>query len=114
MFKTHPLTGEAPPITLGHEICGIVSEIGDGANSKSVKVGDAVVINPVLSDGDCSACKRGVPNCCQQIGFIGLNGGGGGLSDAMVLDMKRVFPLPKSIPTDIGGESGVCWPYSQA
>ena len=87
---------------MGHELSAIVAEVGDGVYD--LKSGDCVVINPVLSDGTCGSCQRGIPNCCRHIGFIGLNGGGGGLSDAMVVDAARVFRLPESIPTDIGGE----------
>ena len=105
VFKTHPLTGEAPPLTLGHEFSGVVSESGQGVTD--FQVGDPVVINPVLSDGACGACKRGEPNCCRQLGFIGLNGGGGGLSDAVVVEAGRVFHLPKNVETDIGGKFSV-------
>ena len=87
---------------MGHELAGVVSEVGEDVSA--IHVGDRVVVNPVLSDGECGACKRGEPNCCVQIGFIGLNGGGGGLSDAMVVDAGRVFRLPDTVGTDIGGE----------
>ena len=39
----------------------------------------------------------------MQLGFVGLNGWGGGLSEALVADEGRVFVLPENVESDIGG-----------
>lgn len=100
----HPLTGEKPPVVFGHEFSGYVTEIGKDTNAFTP--GDRVAVMPLISDGTCDACTRGVPNCCRQLGFIGLHGLGGGLSDAVVVDSKLVFKLPSSVTDDLGGEQG--------
>jgi len=35
----------------------------------------------------------------------GLPGGGGGLSDAVVVSREAVLPLPENIDLDVGGEA---------
>src|SRR5450631_3008180 len=71
----HPLTGEAMPITLGHEFAGVVHEVGDGVDD--VHVGDRVVVEPYIICGHCDACTQGRYNVCQSVGFVGLSGFGG-------------------------------------
>ena len=96
----HPITGETLPLTLGHEFSGIVEEVGDGV--QGVKVGDRVCVQPTIYDGDCRACKRGLVNCCDKNGFVGLSGWGGGLSDHMVVPESCVKKLPDNVPLEIG------------
>ena len=57
-------------ITLGHEMVGIVEEIGPEV--KNVKVGDRVIIDQVTACGHCYACRKGRPN-------VALHSDGGGL-----------------------------------
>lgn len=68
----HPITGEQVPLTLGHEFSGVVEEIGEGVND--MKKGDRVVVQPIIYDGTCGACKDGLINCCYSGGFVGLSG----------------------------------------
>ena len=56
-----------PGITVGHEMVGIVEEIG--ADVKNVKPGDRVTVNVVTFCGECFFCKKGfVNNCSDQNG----------------------------------------------
>lgn len=96
----HVLTGEAIPVTLGHEFSGTIVEVGAGVTSFTV--GQKAAIQPTISDGTCSACRRGLENVCYSAGFVGLSGGGGGLSDAIVVPENYVVPLPANVPLDIG------------
>lgn len=43
----------------GHEIVGIVEDVGVGARSDGVRVGDRVAVNPFLGCGRCDACREG-------------------------------------------------------
>ena len=69
--SAHPLTGKSAPLILGHEISGVVVEVGGEA--KDVKLNDKVVVQPILPDGVCAACRDGRINTCADKGFIGLS-----------------------------------------
>ncbi|KAF1847064.1 sorbitol dehydrogenase [Cucurbitaria berberidis CBS 394.84] len=99
-IKPHPVTQETIPITLGHEFSGVVTELGSGVSSFSI--GQHVVVQPTIYCGTCQACTAGVENVCYNGGFIGLSGGGGGLSDSVVVPEGAVLRLPDNVPLDIG------------
>ena len=87
----HPLSGETLPVVLGHEFSGVVEAIGEGV--EGLAVGDSVVVEPLMVDGTCPACKAGKYNLCEQMGFIGIAGGGGGLSEHIVVEQRWVHPV---------------------
>lgn len=99
----HVLTGEHLPVTLGHEFCGRVSSLsGDGisADGSSLKVGQPVMVDPRLNCQSCFSCKAGGSNLCGKWGFIGLNGNGGGFSEAVAVRSDMCYPLPEDMPLD--------------
>lgn len=98
--KPHPCTKDTIPITLGHEFSGIITELGP--NVSSFAIGQHVVIQPTIYCGTCEACTAGVENVCYNGGFIGLSGGGGGLSDSVVVPERAVLNLPDNVPLDVG------------
>jgi threonine dehydrogenase-like Zn-dependent dehydrogenase len=97
--KPHPVTHDTIPITLGHEFSGTVTELGPDVSSFSL--GQHIVVQPTISCGTCEACKGGVENVCYNGGFIGLSGGGGGLSDSVVVPEGAVLALPNNVPLDV-------------
>ena len=56
MEQPHYVSKDIAPIVMGHEFSGEVVEIGDGVTS--VKIGDPVVVEPILACGECAACKK--------------------------------------------------------
>ena len=96
----HPITGETLPLTLGHEFSGIVEDVG--SEVKNVKKGDRVCVQPIIYDGDCRSCKRGLVNCCDKNGFVGLSGWGGGLSELMAVPESCVKVLPDNVSMEVG------------
>jgi len=96
----HPITKETVPITFGHEFSGIVEEVGQGV--VEYRKGDRVVIQPIIYDNTCGACKAGQINCCYKNGFIGLSGYGGGLADYIVLDEGYLYHLPDNVSLEVG------------
>ncbi|GAA2606927.1 2,3-butanediol dehydrogenase [Paractinoplanes durhamensis] len=93
----HPLTRETAPVTMGHEFSGTITALGDGVTD--LAVGDNVVVEPYFVCGDCAPCQAGNYNLCTSMGFIGLAGGGGGLSEKVVVDRRWVHPIG-DIPLD--------------
>ena len=65
----HPL-----PLTLGHEVSGVVVEAGPGAEAW---VGKSVIVPAVLPCGECSACQRGLGSICPEQIFPGNDVHGG-------------------------------------
>ncbi|CAH0039778.1 unnamed protein product [Clonostachys rhizophaga] len=98
--KPHPITNETYPITLGHEFSGVVEEVGEGVTH--VKKGDRVCVQPIIYDGDCRSCTRGLVNCCDRNGFIGLSGWGGGLAESTVVPHTAVKKLPDNVSFEVG------------
>ena len=54
---------------LGHEVSGIVAEVGAGVNS--LAAGDKVAINPSMPCGTCDYCRRDMRNQCIDMRFYG-------------------------------------------
>jgi (R,R)-butanediol dehydrogenase/meso-butanediol dehydrogenase/diacetyl reductase len=77
---------------------------------EGLAVGNNVVVEPYFVDGDCDMCGAGSYHLCRQMGFIGLSGGGGGLSEKIVVDKRWVHP-DGDIPLD---EAALIKPLSVA
>lgn len=93
----HPLTHETAPVTMGHEFSGTITALGEGVSD--LTVGENVVVEPYVVCGTCAPCLAGNYNLCTSMGFIGLAGGGGGLSEKIVVDRRWVHPIG-DIPLD--------------
>ena len=96
----HGTTWSNPPVVLGHELSGVVSEIGEDV--KSVKVGDRVVTetgNVVC--GHCYYCRTGNFLMCKERLSIGY-GVDGGMAQYCVVREDIIHILPDEIPFDAG------------
>lgn len=75
----HILEGSNPfaqyPRIIGHEIAGEVEALGPDVSG--LAVGDAVVIDPVISCGSCYPCRIGRHNVCARIAVLGVHRDGG-------------------------------------
>jgi threonine dehydrogenase-like Zn-dependent dehydrogenase len=58
--------------SMGHEAIGVVEEIG--AEVRTVRRGDLVVMPFAFSDGTCAFCHEGLHTACLHVGFFGNNG----------------------------------------
>lgn len=116
--EPHPVTRETIPITFGHEFSGVIAEIGAAVPpAAGLRVGQRVAVQPTVFCARCGACRAGVENACYNGGFIGLSGGGGGLSDAVVVPARACLPLPDNVALDIGAlvePLSVAWHATEA
>ncbi|PGT87136.1 zinc-binding alcohol dehydrogenase family protein [Bacillus sp. AFS040349] len=75
----HAYKGNQPyftyPRVLGHELSGIIDEIG--VNQEGLVKGDQVTVIPYLECGNCVACKNSKTNCCTNMKVFGVHIDGG-------------------------------------
>ncbi|KAJ5239061.1 hypothetical protein N7468_003680 [Penicillium chermesinum] len=93
--EPHHITGSTYPAPMGHEFGGIIEEVGEGVTN--VLPGQRAVVRPTIYDDTCIACKQGLRHCCENIGFIGLSGYGGGMSRKIVAPASHFYPIPDNV-----------------
>ncbi len=69
------LKGDATSRILGHEIAGVVEEVGPEVSRFAV--GDRVAVAPDVSCGECYYCRRNLVNLCLHHRMIGREWPGG-------------------------------------
>ena len=87
------------PITLGHEIAGIVEEVG--ARVATVKAGDRVCLHYLVTCGTCAYCTQGHEQFCVTGRMLGKHRDGG-YAEAVAVPARGVVPLPDEIPFEHG------------
>jgi len=60
-----------PPLIMGHEFSGSVVE--SGVNAARFQQGDGVVVNPLITCGECYFCTQGLHNLCKDRKLIGVH-----------------------------------------
>lgn len=75
------------PLIQGHEIVGVVDEIGPGVDG--LELGTRVVADPQRACGHCLPCRRGRTNCCAALEVIGVHRPGG-LQERLVVAAASV------------------------
>jgi L-iditol 2-dehydrogenase len=90
-----------PPAIIGHEITGVVYEIGKNVDYPEIKVGDKVVIVTSIGCGKCKMCKNGFYNLCPDTKAIGYYYKGGFAEYLIVpedaVKQKAVIKLPENL-----------------
>jgi D-arabinose 1-dehydrogenase-like Zn-dependent alcohol dehydrogenase len=83
------------PVVPGHEIAGVVEELGDGVDwlRKGARVGLSALGS---SCGSCEACLDGDEFLCSTLAFTGVMGDGG-YQELMVANASYVVPLPEAL-----------------
>lgn len=84
------------PIIPGHQIVGVVSEVGDEVTNfrPGQRVGVAWLGG---SCGKCSYCREGRENLCDQARFTGYQINGG-FAEFCIANANFCFPIPESYP----------------
>lgn len=85
------------PAILGHEFGGVVAEVGK--NVKGYRVGDRVVVDPIISCHNCPACLTGHINACRTLKLLGVDLDGG-FGQYVAAPVDRLLPLPDAIPME--------------
>ncbi len=87
-------TRGAPPLVLGHEISGVVQEVGDGVDA--ALVGRSVVVPAVLPCGECELCRAGRRTICRRQVMPG-NDRNGGFASHVVVPARFLCPVPERV-----------------
>ena len=86
------------PFTLGHEIAGVVEEVGPEADRGLIGAKKAAF--PWIGCGQCRECLNGDENLCLKNRFLGVAIDGGFASHVIVPDAKYLLdydPLPVNV-----------------
>lgn len=88
-----------PPIVMGHEAAGIVSELGEGVTEW--EIGDRVTFDSTEFCGQCDACGRGNFNLCANRRVLGVSCADyrrhGCFAEQVVLPTRILHRIPDSL-----------------
>lgn len=94
----HGLPGSAevnPPIVLGHEISGVITDAGQDVKSQ-LKVGDRVAVDPNIPCGFCAYCRENKPQLCENMQAIGVTRDGG-MAEFVNVPETNLYKIPDSL-----------------
>jgi (R,R)-butanediol dehydrogenase/meso-butanediol dehydrogenase/diacetyl reductase len=80
-----------PGLVLGHEVVGRIADSRGG-----YPPGTPVLVNPLISDGTCAACRDGLEHLCDNLGLFGIDAPGG-LAEQLSVPAEAVVPLPPGL-----------------
>src|SRR5215471_991700 len=87
------------PMALGHEIAGVVADVGAGV--AHLAAGTRVAVNPSRPCGVCVHCVEGMRNQCLDMRFMGsamrMPHVQGGFREHVVVEAAQAIPLPESL-----------------
>ena len=87
------------PVTLGHEIAGIVEKVGSQVTS--VQVGDRVGLHYLVTCGDCYYCSSGNEQFCVKGKMLGKHCDGG-YAEYIAMPARNAIPLPAELSYEHG------------
>ncbi|UUZ84700.1 alcohol dehydrogenase catalytic domain-containing protein [Paenibacillus sp. P26] len=93
-----------PPVVLGHEFSGIVTETGK--DIKRLRVGDRVTVLPstAVTCGECSYCRQGFYMFCPDRRGMG-HGVHGSFTKYVVVREDMVYSVPDHVPLEVAALS---------
>jgi propanol-preferring alcohol dehydrogenase len=83
------------PLTLGHEVAGVVEQAGSEVTTLSV--GDRVCLHYMVTCGDCHYCSQGSEQFCTSGQMLGKYRDGG-YAEYIGIPARSAFLLPGEIP----------------
>lgn len=93
---TNPLVSY--PRIIGHEIAGEVISVHE--NTKGIRPGDHVVVDPYMYCGKCYPCSIGRTNCCTELKVLGVHVDGG-MAEYFTHPADMLWKLPDTMPWEL-------------
>lgn len=84
----------ALPLTLGHEIAGVVDAIGTAVDTLSV--GDRVALHYLITCGRCDYCVRGLEQFCEHGRMVGKHVDGG-YAEYVIAPAHNAIAVPATV-----------------
>lgn len=88
-----------PPLVMGHEAAGTVTEIGDGV--RQFNAGDRVTFDSTVYCGECEYCLSGDANLCNNRQVVGVSCSDyrrhGAFAEYVVVPERIVYRLPDEL-----------------
>ena len=97
LLVLHGRHAVSPPLVIGHEVAGIVGQVGAGV--EDLAPGDRVALNPVTPCGECPRCRRGAFNICDRAQVIGFRLPGAAQT-ALTVPARQLHRLPEALRLD--------------
>jgi propanol-preferring alcohol dehydrogenase len=85
------------PLTLGHEVAGVVAAAGPAV--RDFAEGDRVCVHYQVGCGTCEYCSRGFEQFCATGKMIG-NSRPGGYAERITVPARNIVPVPDEVPLD--------------
>ena len=82
------------PLITGSDAAGIISGVGDGV--KKSRIGEKVMIQPLIFCGKCASCNKGKENLCKSMGIMGENCQGVN-AERITVKESQAFPFPDQL-----------------
>jgi len=82
----------AAPLIMGHEISGWVQQAG----ATGPAAGTLVVVEPLISCGQCRSCKNGLTHVCRRLGLNGIDAPGG-MAQYVALPPEVLHAVPDGV-----------------
>jgi len=82
-----------PPVVLGHEFSASVIE---APPDTGLRPGQPVVVEPLLSCGECRPCRTGNSHVCVRLGLVGIDVDGAA-APTVAVPARRLHPVPAGL-----------------
>jgi 2-desacetyl-2-hydroxyethyl bacteriochlorophyllide A dehydrogenase len=87
-----------PPLIMGHETVGIIAAVGERIDP--ARIGQRVVLKPILSCGTCEACRSGRTNLCRTGRLVGRDLTGG-FAARFVVPTEAAVEIAAHVPDEV-------------
>src|SRR5437868_4277356 len=87
------------PLTLGHEVSGIIERVGPGVTG--FHPGARVCVHYLVTCGACAFCLEGAEQFCAAASMIGKHRDGG-YAEFIAIPARNLVPLPSEMPFEHG------------